>query len=53
LQLLDNRKYGDVTTLLSIPLWIPLMLIVPSLALLALCSLARVTDIMRKPGVES
>ncbi|MFP6851030.1 MAG: TRAP transporter small permease [Pseudomonas sp.] len=53
LQLLDNREYGDVTTLLSIPLWTPLMLIVSSLALLALCSLARVIDIMRKPGVES
>jgi TRAP-type C4-dicarboxylate transport system permease small subunit len=53
LQLLDNREYGDVTTLLSIPLWIPLMLIVPSLVLLALCSLARVTDIIRKPGVEA
>lgn len=53
LQMLDNHEYGDVTTLLSIPLWIPLMLIIPSLVLLALCSLARVADIIRNPGVEA
>lgn len=45
LQMLDSREYGDVTTLLAIPLWIPLMLIVPSLLLLALCSLVRASDL--------
>ncbi|EWC42461.1 TRAP transporter small permease subunit [Pseudomonas stutzeri] len=45
LQMLDSREYGDVTTLLSIPLWIPLMLIVPSLLLLALCALVRMSDV--------
>ncbi|SDS96152.1 TRAP transporter small permease [Pseudomonas oryzae] len=47
LQMLDNMEYGDVSTLLSIPMWIPLMCIVPSLILLALCSLARITDMIR------
>ena len=50
LQVFENHEYGDVTTLLSIPLWIPLTLIVPSLLLLALCSLARVTDILARLG---
>lgn len=50
LQVLENHEYGDVTTLLSIPLWIPLTLIVPSLLLLALCSLARLTDIFARLG---
>lgn len=52
LQMLDNREYGDVTTLLSIPLWIPLLLIVPSLVLLALCALQRVAEIV-KPGAKA
>lgn len=38
LQAWDNFRYGDVSILLSIPLWIPLLLIVPSLLLLALAS---------------
>jgi len=38
LQAWDNFLYGDVSILLSIPLWIPLLLIVPSLLLLALAS---------------
>lgn len=50
LQMLDNMEYGDVSTLLSIPLWIPLLLIVPSLLLLALCALARVFDLYHLPG---
>ncbi|WP_061242299.1 TRAP transporter small permease [Ectopseudomonas composti] len=52
LQMLDSREYGDVTTLLSIPLWIPLLLIVPSLVLLALCALQRVADIVL-PGAKA
>lgn len=47
LQMLDAMEYGDVSTLLSVPLWIPLLLIIPSLILLALCSLARIIDIFR------
>ncbi|CAD5376606.1 TRAP transporter small permease [Pseudomonas sp. OF001] len=43
LQLRDNLEYGDVSTLLSIPMWIPLGLIVPSLILLALASAYRVS----------
>ncbi|MCQ4348820.1 TRAP transporter small permease [Pseudomonas stutzeri] len=43
LQLRDNLEYGDVSTLLSIPMWIPLALIVPSLVLLALASAWRVS----------
>lgn len=50
LQLLDNLEYGDVSTLLSIPMWIPLVFIVPSLVLLALCSLARITDLFHRSG---
>ena len=43
LQLRDNLEYGDVSTLLSIPMWIPLALIVPSLVLLALAGAYRVS----------
>ena len=50
LQIFEHHEYGDVTTLLSIPLWIPLTLIVPSLVLLAVCSLARITDIFARLG---
>jgi len=45
LQTIDNYQYGDMSTMLSIPLWIPLGLIVPSLALLALCALARICEL--------
>lgn len=47
LQMLDNMTYGDVSTLLSVPMWIPMMLLTPSLALLALAALARVFDLIR------
>lgn len=50
LQMLDSMEYGDVSTLLSIPLWIPLMLIVPSLLLLVLCALARILDLFHRSG---
>ncbi|CAD5110311.1 TRAP transporter small permease [Zestomonas carbonaria] len=50
LQMLDNMEYGDVSTLLSIPLWIPLMCMVPSLLLMALCALARIVDIYHRAG---
>lgn len=47
LQIFETVEYGDVSTLLSVPLWIPLALIVPSLVLLAICSLARLIDTFR------
>jgi TRAP-type C4-dicarboxylate transport system permease small subunit len=50
LQLLDNLEYGDVSTLLSIPMWIPLALIVPSLTLLALASAWRVAHCLTHGG---
>lgn len=50
LQMLDSREFGETTTLLAFPLWIPLLLIVPSLVLLGLCALARIQDICRKAG---
>lgn len=53
LQAMDNFEYGDQTTLLAIPLWIPLTIIVPSFLLLALCSFTRFIHIVRKTGEES
>ncbi|BAN47371.1 TRAP transporter small permease [Metapseudomonas resinovorans] len=41
LQVLESREYGEVSTLLSVPLWLPLLAIVPSLLLLALAAGAR------------
>jgi len=46
LQVMSYREYGDTSTLLSVPMWLPLACIVPSLALLALCALARVLDLI-------
>lgn len=51
LQMLDSKEYGDMTTLLAIPLWMPLAMIVPSLVLLAICALVRITDISCGRGV--
>jgi len=45
LQVLNAHQYGDVSTLLSVPMWLPLTCIVPSLALLTLCALARVLEL--------
>lgn len=47
LQMQDNMEYGDVSTLLSVPMWIPMMLLLPSLALLALAALARILDLLK------
>lgn len=44
LQVMAYREYGDMSTLLSVPMWIPLALVVPSLCLLALSGLARMFD---------
>lgn len=53
LQLLSYYEYGDVSTLLSIPMWVPLAFILPSLALLTLCALARVLDLLKTQGVRT
>jgi len=45
LQTLSTGQNGSVSTLLAVPMWLPLACIVPSLALLALCALARVLDL--------
>lgn len=37
----DALSYGEVSTLLSIPVWQPVALLVPSFALLTLCALYR------------
>jgi TRAP-type C4-dicarboxylate transport system permease small subunit len=50
LQLGDNLEYGDVSVLLSIPMWVPLGLIVPSLLLLALASAWRVVHCLTHGG---
>lgn len=41
LQALDTRVAGEVSTLLSVPQWIPVALLVPSFALLACCGAYR------------
>ncbi|WP_271411361.1 TRAP transporter small permease [Pseudomonas sp. Q1-7] len=41
LQVLESHEYGEVSTLLSVPLWMPLLGIVPSLLLLAVTAGAR------------
>lgn len=41
LSALSLHEYGDVTPLVSLPLWIPVALLVPSLALTACCGLYR------------
>lgn len=48
LQLESYYEYGDVSTLLSIPMWVPLAFILPSLVLLALSALAQVLDLLKK-----
>lgn len=45
-QMQDYREFGDVSTLLSVPLWIPFMLIIPSIFLLAVCAFARVIELV-------
>jgi TRAP-type C4-dicarboxylate transport system permease small subunit len=41
LAVIDGRSTGEVSTLLAIPVWQPVALLVPSLALLALCGVYR------------
>lgn len=39
LQMLDTKEAGEVSTLTSAPIWIPMAAILPSMALAALCAL--------------
>ncbi|MCY1211550.1 Tripartite ATP-independent periplasmic transporter, DctQ component [compost metagenome] len=48
LQVLESREYGEVSTLLSVPLWIPLLGIVPSLLLLAVTAGARICQCLAR-----
>lgn len=41
LQVVDIREAGEVTPLLSLPVWMPMLAMLPSLALTALCALTR------------
>lgn len=38
---IEGRSTGEVSTLLTVPMWLPVALLVPSFALLALCGLYR------------
>ena len=44
----DGHSSGEVSTLLSVPMWQPVALLVPSFALLALCGLYRTGASLRK-----
>ena len=44
----DGHSSGEVSTLLSVPMWQPVALLVPSFALLALCGLYRTGGALRK-----
>lgn len=41
LAVVDGYSSGEVSTLLTVPMWLPVALLVPSFALLALCGLYR------------
>lgn len=41
LAVISTHEYGDVTTLVSLPLWIPTALLIPGLFLMAVCALYR------------
>lgn len=41
LQVIDIREAGEVTPLLGLPVWMPMLAMLPSLALTALCALTR------------
>lgn len=50
-QMGDYYEYGDNTVLLAIPMWIPLLFILPSLLLLAVCALTQVFVLLQR-GAE-
>jgi hypothetical protein len=39
--MLDGQETGEVSPLIAVPLWIPVMLLLPSLAMTAICGLYR------------
>ena len=41
LAVVDGYSSGEVSTLLTVPMWLPVALLVPSFALLVLCGLYR------------
>jgi TRAP-type C4-dicarboxylate transport system permease small subunit len=41
LQMLDGQETGEVSALIAMPIWIPVMLLVPSLVMTAVCGLYR------------
>jgi TRAP-type C4-dicarboxylate transport system permease small subunit len=41
LQVLDGQETGEVSALIAFPIWIPVMLLVPSLTMTAICGLYR------------
>lgn len=45
---LDSHASGEVSTLLTVPMWLPVALLVPSFALLALCGLYRASRALRQ-----
>lgn len=47
-QALDVREAGEVTPLVSWPVWIPTAMMVPSFALTAVCALAHLTRLWRR-----
>lgn len=48
LQMGDYYEYGDSSVLLAVPMWIPLLLILPSLLLLAVCALTQVFTLLQR-----
>lgn len=53
LQTLDIRASGEVSTLLSVPIWIPVALLVPSFALLTVNAVYRSVLVTPGSGVRS
>ncbi|MBP8271411.1 MAG: TRAP transporter small permease [Sphaerotilus sp.] len=45
---IDGYSSGEVSTLLTVPMWLPVALLVPSFALLALCGLYRTGRSLRE-----
>lgn len=48
LQMSDYYEYGDSSTLLAVPMWVPLLFILPSLLLLAVCALTQVGVLLQR-----
>ena len=48
LQMSDYYLYGDSSVLLAIPMWIPLLFILPSLVLLAICAFTQALILLQR-----